>query len=125
MVHDLRFMTTMSKRIEQINALLQQIIAEIFIKNIEFGPGILATITRVDTAADLGHAKIFVSVLPLAKKKDALDKVRKSIFEIQKIVFSKLKIAHAPRLHFFIDETEERAEHIEELLDKIKEEDKV
>lgn len=115
----------MSKRIEQINALLQQIIAEIFIENIEFEPGVLATITRVDTAADLGHTKIFVSVLPLAKKKEALDKIRKSIFEIQKIVFSKLKIAHVPRLHFFIDETEERAEHIEELLDKIKEEDKV
>lgn len=115
----------MSKRIEQINALLQQIIAEIFIENIEFEPGILATITRVDTAADLGHAKIFVSVLPLAKKKEALDKIRKSIFEIQKIVFSKLKIAHVPRLHFFIDETEERAEHIEDLLDKIKEEDKI
>lgn len=125
MVHDLRFMTTMPKRIEQINALLRQIIAEIFIKNIEFEPGVLATITRVDTAADLGHAKIFVSVLPLAKKKEALDKIRKSVFEIQKIVFLKLKIAHVPRLHFFIDETEERAEHIEELLDKIKEEDKV
>ena len=71
-------------RIEQINALLQQIIAKIFIENIEFEPGVLATITRVDTAADLGHAKIFVSVLPLAKKKEALDKIRKSIFEIQK-----------------------------------------
>lgn len=115
----------MSKRIEQINALLQQIIAEIFIENIEFEPGILATITRVDTAADLGHAKIFVSVLPLAKKKEALDKIRKSIFEIQKIVFLKLTMAHVPRLHFFIDETEEKAERIEELLDKIKEEDKV
>ncbi|TAN57469.1 30S ribosome-binding factor RbfA [Patescibacteria group bacterium] len=115
----------MSKRIEQINALLQQIIAEIFIENIEFEPGILATITRVDTAADLGHAKIFVSVLPLAKKKEALDKIRKSIFEIQKIVFSKLKIAHVPRLHFFTDETEEEAQRIEELLDQIKEEDKV
>lgn len=125
MIHDLRLMTTMSKRIEQINALLQQIIAKIFIENIEFEPGVLATITRVDTAADLGHAKIFVSVLPLAKKKDALDKIRKSIFEIQKIVFLKLKMAHVPRLHFFIDETEERAEHIEELLDKIKEEDKI
>ncbi len=115
----------MSKRIGQINALLQQIIAEIFIENIEFEPGILATITRVDTAADLGHAKIFVSVLPLAKKKEALDKIRKSIFEIQKIVFSKLKIANVPRLHFFTDETEEEAQRIEELLDKIKEEDKV
>ena len=63
----------MSKRIEQINALLQQIIAEILIENIEFEPGVLATITRVDTAADLGHAKIFVSVLPIAKKKEALN----------------------------------------------------
>ena len=76
----------MSHRIEQINALLQQIIAEIFIENIEFEPGVLATITRVDTAADLGHAKIFVSVLPLAKKKEALDKIRKSILK-SKIVF--------------------------------------
>ena len=73
----------MSHRIEQINALLQQIIAEILIENIEFEPGVLATITRVDTAADLGHAKIFVSVLPIAKKKEALNKIKKSIFEIQ------------------------------------------
>jgi len=115
----------MSKRIEQINALLQQIIAEILIENIEFESGVLATITRVDTAADLGHAKIFVSVLPIAKKKEAFNKIKKSIFEIQKIVFLKLKIAHVPRLHFFTDETEEEAQHIEELLDKIKEEDKV
>jgi len=115
----------MSKRIEQINALLQQIIAEILIENIEFESGVLATITRVDTAADLGHAKIFVSVLPLAKKKEALEKIRKSVFEIQKIVFLKLKIAHVPRLHFFVDETEEEAQRIEELLDKIKEENEV
>ena len=115
----------MSKRIEQINALLQQIIAEILIENIEFEPGVLATITRVDTAADLGHAKIFISILPLAKKKKVLDKIKKSVFEIQKIVFSKLTMAHVPRLHFFADETEEEAQHIEELLDKIKEEDKV
>ena len=85
-VVSLRLTTIMSHRIEQINALLQQIIAEIFIENIEFEPGVLATITRVDTAADLGHAKIFVSVLPLAKKKEALDKIRKSILK-SKIVF--------------------------------------
>ena len=59
------------------------------------------------------------------REKEVLDKIKKSVFEIQKIVFSKLTMAHVPRLHFFADETEEEAQHIEELLDKIKEKNKI
>lgn len=110
----------MSKRIEQINALLQQELAKVFSEQFEFEPGVLVTVARVETSADLGHAKIFISVLPFETRKTVLNKIRENIKEIQKIIFSRLTMSSAPRLHFLIDEAEENAEFIEELLDEVK-----
>lgn len=110
----------MSRRIEQINALLQRELSKILSEQIEFEPGVLATIMRVETTADLGHAKIFLSVIPFEKRKETFGKIKQSLRDIQNAVFSRLAMNPVPQLHFIIDEAEEEAEHIEDLLDKIK-----
>lgn len=112
----------MSRRIEQVNALLQEELSRILTRDIEFEPGTFVTITSVDTSPDLSHANIFISVLPFEKSLDALRRIQKSAHEIQKIIFSSLSMEPVPKIHFRIDQTEEEAEHIETILDKVKKE---
>src|SRR3989344_5219931 len=112
----------MSRRIEQVNARLQEELSGILVRDIEFEPGVFVTIVSVDTSPDLGHANIFMSVLPFEKSKAALKQLQTAAHQIQKTIFSRVSMEPVPKIHFVLDITEEKAEHIEVILDRVKKE---
>jgi ribosome-binding factor A len=110
----------MSKRIQRINQLVKREISQILLKEVEFSPDILVTVTRVETTQDLLDANVFISVFPeigLAKTMDFL--TRKTGF-CQKEINKILKMKPLPRLHFLSEKETARAGRIEEILAQLK-----
>lgn len=108
----------MRERISRINSLIKEKIADILLKEI-FIENVLITVQNVDTSKDLKYTKIKVSVMPFNKSEEVLKILEKRLPIIQKELNSIIKIKFVPRIKFEIDEGEERADRIEEILKEI------
>jgi ribosome-binding factor A len=109
----------MSKRTEQVNSLLKELIGEYLVEHVEFEPGTLVTVTRVDTPSDLNNANVYVSILPDNRKGSALEVLRKLTGRMDKSLFGKVAMKKVPKLHFKIDEQELYAQQIDAILDTL------
>ncbi len=110
----------MSHRLPQVNELIRQELASLLLTEMEFPKGCLVTITRVDTAKDLRYAKVWLSVLPAYYFQKVLSKLKSNAGHLQFLLNKKLTMKPLPRLNFAIDDTEQKAEEIEKLLDRIR-----
>ncbi|NUM25873.1 MAG: 30S ribosome-binding factor RbfA [Candidatus Buchananbacteria bacterium] len=111
----------MSHRIAQINELIRQQLNSLILTEIEFPKNTLATIISVQTSKDLRHAKVWVSVMPTMYTGKVLEKLKKNTPHLQYLLHQKLSMKPLPQIRFAIDDTEQKAFAIEELLDRIKE----
>ena len=53
-----------SHRIPQLNSLIQQEVASLLIKEVEFPDGVFVTVSRAEVAPDAESAKVWLSVFP-------------------------------------------------------------
>ena len=111
-----------SNRIEKFNSLVQHLLGPILLPYLKNQRGI-ATITKVQTSADLRHAKIFISVVGEERENDVvLNTLRNNIYEIQGELNREVETKIIPRLTFHLDTSGRYAQHIEEIFKKIEEE---
>ena len=110
----------MSHRISQVNELIRQELNKLLLTEVEFSKNCLVTIIKVETSKDLRHAKVWLSVMPIAYTKKVLDKLNLNIGHLQFLLNKKLATRPLPRLAFAIDDTEQKASDIEALLDRVK-----
>ena len=111
----------MSKRILRINSLLQQEISKILLKELETPEECLITVTKVEATSDLKEAKIWISIFPFKKRKKILTNLRKNKGKMQFLLNRKLSMHPLPKIDFKIDDDEEEANKIEEILNKLDE----
>ena len=109
----------MTHRIEQLNSLVQQEVAAIVSREIEFPSGMFVTISNVSVADDAESAKVWISVLPALHQQDALELLNAHIADIQSILNKKLVMKFVPKLTFLIDESGEKAATITKVLDLV------
>lgn len=109
----------MSYRIQQINELIRNYIAEILTRELDLKPGVFLTVVKVDTSPDLRYTHIFVSVFPEKEAEYARKTLEKEIYQIQGKLNKKLSLHPLPRIKFEIDYTEEKADEIEKILKNI------
>jgi ribosome-binding factor A len=77
------------------------------------------TVTSVDTAPDLRQARVYVSVLGTdAVRRRSLDGLQSAHGYLQRRVADELRLKHTPTLDFVYDDTLDRAQRIEELLER-------
>lgn len=113
----------MSHRLAQVNELIRHEVSTLLLTEFEFPKNCLVTITRVETTPDLRQAKILLSVIPGIYTGKILEKLKGQAGHIQFLLNKKLALKPLPRISFKIDQTEQKAAEIEELLDRIKETD--
>ncbi|HOC53665.1 MAG TPA: 30S ribosome-binding factor RbfA [Candidatus Pacearchaeota archaeon] len=106
-------------KIEKVNAFIQKELGNIILKEVDIFPGILLTITRVDTSANLIEVKVYVSVLPEDQSKEVMDLLNRKIYFIQQVLNKKLKIRPVPKIIFKKESKTGEASRIEELLMEI------
>ena len=110
----------MSRRTERINALLRQEISSILAKDLN-DPRLAAmiTVTRVDTAADLSRAKVYVSIMAhLDQKRRALKGLKSASGFVKRSLRPRLTLRVVPQIEFHIDDSIERGVNMLQLIDE-------
>ena len=107
-------------RVEKVQSLIQQELGSILLKEVDFGPDVLATITRVHVPSNLEVANVYISVLPEEKTEEILRSLERDIYDLQQILNKKLRMRPVPKMQFFIEKKVAEAARIEELLADIK-----
>ena len=111
----------MSKRIERVNELIKKELSQIILREIDCPTeNTLITITRVDTAPNLIHSKVFISVLPEEKTKEVMKMIHHSVYELQQLLNRRLNMRPIPKIQFYEEKATKEAGRIEELLERIK-----
>lgn len=110
-----------SNRIEKLNSLIQKEVGEILLDYLKYGEG-LATISKVEVSGDARWAKVWVSIVGGDDDK-IMETIQKNIYDIQGELNRKIDLKLIPRLQFFLDTSPRYAQHINELIKKVHEED--
>lgn len=107
-------------RQNRIARLLQKELAEIFQSQTRAMHGVLVSVTRVRISPDLSICTAYLSIFPSAKAEELLNNIKsneKSIrYELGRRVHNQLRII--PELRFFLDDSLDYIDHIDELLNK-------
>lgn len=109
------------RRIEQINELLKDKLAQLINQEIHLDNGLI-TIIYVDTAPNLSEARIGISVLPFKNSQGIVKRLKKFSGYFSKIIQKEIKFRRVPKFKWIIDETEEKAADIESIFKIIREE---
>jgi len=109
-----------SNRIPRVNQLIKEELSQIILKEIEFPQDVLATITRVETSANLIESNVWISVLPEEKLKRILEILNKNIYFLQQKLNKRLKMRPIPRIKFLKERKTAEAGKIEEILEGLK-----
>lgn len=105
-------------RQNRIARLLQKELAQIFQKQTRQTHGVLVSVTNVRISPDLSVCTAYLSIFPSEKAQEILTNIKaneKSIrYELGTRVRNQLRII--PELRFFLDDSLDYIEHIDELL---------
>lgn len=110
-----------STRLSKIERLIQKELSEIFRLETAKTHGVLISVSTVHVAADLSTARVYLSIFPSGNGKKILDNIKANTKTIrfnlgQKVRFQLRKI---PELNFFIDDSLDYIDHIDDLLKKV------
>jgi ribosome-binding factor A len=114
-----------SRRIERINHLLRQEIAELLTREVKDATlnTAMISITDVDTSPDLRNAKVYFSVYGDEDEiKAARDHLKRASGFLHHNLKERLDLRHTPHLEFVFDPSLERGDRIMRLMRTIEEE---
>jgi len=104
-------------RMRRVDEAMREVLSDAITSEIKDPRVGFVTVTAVETAADLRHARVFVSVLgddPVRRR--SLQGLRSAHGFLQRRVADELRLKHTPTLEFVFDDTVDRAARITELL---------
>lgn len=114
-----------SKRQKQVARLIQEEITPIFQKHgLNMVQGGMVSISKVVVTPDLLEARIHLSFFKVEDPKVVMSFIREKIGELRRDLGNKLRhqLRRIPELQFFEDDTLDHVSKIEDLLNKIKNE---
>lgn len=113
-----------SVKIERLNHTYQEEISMILMREMKDESIQFVTITGVEVTSDLSFAKVYYTVLEDEKKEKMQETLDKAAPFIRKKLAERIEIRHTPELKFIYDTSISYGEHIEEIIDQLKEEKK-
>ena len=106
-----------SYRMRRVNEAIKEIIGTALTQDLKDPRIGFVTLTGVETAQDLAHAKVFVSVYGKQAEKDAtMEALRHSRPFLQRLIADELKLRRTPTLDFVYDESVDRGMRIQAML---------
>jgi ribosome-binding factor A len=109
----------MSARMRRVNESVRQVLSEAVgqLKDPRIG---FVTVTGVETSPDLRHARVFVSVLGVEKKRtQTLAGLQAAHSVLQTRIASELRMKRTPQLTFEYDPSVERGVRMTKLIDEL------
>ena len=114
----------MFERRARLEAVIKQELAQIIEREMNVERGVVVTVSRVVITPDLSTAKVYVSALPDQKTKEVLLNLKRRIGYLQKSINKLINIKRTPKLVILEDKELKHVLRVEELLEKIKKENK-
>jgi len=111
----------MTRRLERVNVVLRQEISRVLATELR-DPRLasLVSITRVEAAADLGSARVYVSVLGDRKAKTSTLRALKSASGfVRRRIRQHVALRNVPSFAFHIDETIEQGAEVLKLINEV------
>ncbi|MCC8038075.1 MAG: 30S ribosome-binding factor RbfA [Bacteroidales bacterium] len=102
----------------KIARLLQKELSEIFRLQTAKTQGVLVSVSAVRVSPDLSVARVYLSVFPSDKAPTILENIKRNAKTIRYDLAQKVRfqLRKTPELTFFLDDTLDYLEHIDELL---------
>jgi ribosome-binding factor A len=101
----------------RVDEAVREVLSDAITKRVKDPRVGFVTVTAVETASDLRHARVFVSVLgDDAVRRRSLAGLQSAHGVLQRVVARELRLKHTPSLEFVYDDTTDRAERVSRLL---------
>lgn len=105
-------------RQQKIARLIQKELGEMFLLQTKATHGLLVSVSTVRISPDMSVCRVYLSVFPSEKSKEVVDNINSNVrsvrYELGKRLRFQLRII--PELRFFVDDSLDYIEHIDELL---------
>lgn len=108
----------MADRTQRIQSIISKNISEIIqfeLKNPHIG---FCTVSEVNVSTDFSYAKVYVTFLGAKYPKQNLEELNKCKGYVRSSLAKKIDIRKTPEITFYLDDTYERSERLEEVLRK-------
>ena len=104
-------------RQQKVNSLLQKDLADILLRDVTV-PNTMISVTRVNITPDLSLARVNISIFATQDKAVAFKQIQAKKGEIRHLLGERVKrqLRVVPDLQFFLDDSLDRIERIDELL---------
>ncbi len=114
-----------STRQAKIARLLQKELSEIFRLQTAKTQGILVSVSAVRVSPDLSIARVYLSIFPSGKSQEVLENINRQTKTIRYELAQKVRfqLRKTPELSFYIDDSLDYIENIDNLLKEDKKED--
>ncbi|HUL44440.1 MAG TPA: 30S ribosome-binding factor RbfA [Bacteroidota bacterium] len=114
----------MSLRTERVSSLIKEEVGMLFAREYRDPAFGLITVTEVRVSPDLRLAKIYVSIMGSpAKRDETLRMLEGRKGEIRSFIGARVRLKFTPTVQFYIDETLDRVEKIDQLIRQIHKDD--
>ena len=107
------------ERMRRVDEAVREVLSDVLTHEVKDPRVGFVTVTDVKTSPDLSHARVYVGVLGDAEAVSAsLEGLRSAQGFLQGRIGGELRLKHTPTLTFFHDDTAERAQRLERLMDE-------
>lgn len=109
-----------STRIQKIQRLIQKDLSEIFREDTAKMRGVIVSVSNVRVSPDLSIARVHLSVFPSERAQEIVDGVNQNVKTIRYALAQRVRnqLRKTPELVFYVDDSLDYIEHIDELLKK-------
>jgi ribosome-binding factor A len=107
-------------RLSKVERLLQKELGDIFQRQTQMMRGVIVSVSVVRVSPDLSVAKAYLSIFPSNKSKELLENIRENTKTIRYDLGQRIRtqVRKIPELAFFIDDSLDYLENIDNLLKK-------
>jgi len=110
----------MSIRTERVASLIREEIGALLVREYRDPSMGFTTVTEVTMTPDLKIAKVYLSILGSAEVRErTMERFKEEKSHIRGLVGSHLRLKFTPSLQFYLDETMDRVDRINNLIKKI------
>ena len=117
-----------SKRMLQVAEVVKRNMSMVLLQegNLIYGSEPMVSVTNVIMSADMGIAKVYVSIYNTENKQEVMLMLEEEIFRIRQSLAHRIKrhVRRIPRVDMYIDETIDEMESLNKLFDKLNSEKK-
>ncbi|MDR0682466.1 MAG: 30S ribosome-binding factor RbfA [Dysgonamonadaceae bacterium] len=105
-------------RLQKMERLIQKDLSEIFLLQTKQMHGVMVSVTNVKMSPDLGVSKAYLSIFPSQRGKEIMDNINMNKKSIRYELGTRIgkQIRRIPELTFFLDDSIDYLENIDQLL---------